>query len=479
MDRISQDSYFHPEQAGVICVAVDKHGHYLPSPANALRFLQQEDTEDGIRLFLDDNVKAVSCLTYVPDVTMLVFRFRNMKDIPFPKAEQTTDRYIHDSLFPYLTSRDLLPEKTISLADAVYASRTRGTPDCSALKRYFMQESGYLDFLTEQRDRKNIYHQQPEYVLPLTVVKNNFGYLFFSGNEVGKKGFKACIQHMADHYFDPHYDMGKLDIYECSSLNEKLLRHIDTAYAPHRYLPVNGFDFSPRRYVAPSCLPDGMTGLLKPVYNHPLHPDADSFACFALHFREDERTRTVISRQNNDIYRLLTIKRNGYMNVHEKPFTYFKALLPVAKKLEQAARVRPGKGFDAENFRIFSLTIGRQAEAILHRDFDVRGHRSIVNLLDDDSLTFTVGRVKLNSVQRAVLADGHAVHLPENDCREYSRQLYCMIDRFGNCLKTSDKPFPDVQTYRMANGLIHRVETEPNKKVREKESKKQRNTHKM
>ena len=479
MDRISQNPYFHPEQAGVICVAVDKHGHYLPSPANALRFLQQEDTEGGIRRFLDDNVKAASCLTYVPDVTMLVFRFRNMKDIPFPEAEQTADRYIHDSLFPYLTSEDLLPEKTISLADAVYASRTKGTPDCSVLKRYFMQESGYIDFLTEQRDRKEVYRQQAEYVLPLTVVRNNFGYLFFSGNEVGKEGFKACIQHMADHYFDPYYDMGKLDIYECSALDERMLRHIDTAYAPYRYLPVNGFDFSPRRYAAPSCLPDGLTDHLRPVYTHPLHPDADSFAGFALHFKEDERTRAVISRQNNDICRLLAVKRYGYMNVHDKPFTYFKTLLPVAKKLEQAARVRPGKGFDAENFRIFSLTLRRQAEAILHRDFDVRGHRSIVNQLDDGNLSFTIGRVKLNSVQRAVLADGHAVHLPENDCREYGHQLYCMADRLDNCLKTSDKPFPGVQTYRMLDGLIRRMETEPDKKAQRKGTGKQRNTPKM
>lgn len=65
--------------------------------------------------------------------------------------------------------------------------------------------------------------------------------------------------------------------------------------------------------------------------------------------------------------------------------------------------------FNADDFRIYSSVLSRQAEAILHRDFDVRGHRSIVNELDDGNLAFTVGRVKLNSVQRAVLHDGHAV----------------------------------------------------------------------
>ena len=116
--------------------------------------------------------------------------------------------------------------------------------------------------------------------------------------------------------------------------------------------------------------------------------------------------------------------RNGYMNVHEKPFTYFDTLLPVARKLEQVTQVKNAAAFNADDFRIYSSVLSRQAEAILQRDFDVRGHRSIVNELDDGNLAFTVGRVKLNSVQRAVLHDGHAVHLPENDSPENRRQAY-------------------------------------------------------
>lgn len=150
------------------------------------------------------------------------------------------------------------------------------------LKRHFMQESGYIEFLGRQRERKNIYRLQPEYVLPLTVVKNDFGYLLFSGNETGREGFRACIQHVADHYFDPHCDMGRLDIYECPVLEEKLPSFIDTVYAPFRYFPVNGFDFpltamSPRPrcrrdsrkgwfpYTAIRCVP---TRIVSPVSSH-------------------------------------------------------------------------------------------------------------------------------------------------------------------------------------------------------------------
>lgn len=212
--------------------------------------------------------------------------------------------------------------------------------------------------------------------------------------------------------------MGRLDIYECPVLEGKLPSFIDTVYAPFRYFPVNRFDFSPHRHVAPSALPEGFTEGLVPLYSHPLRPDADSFAGFISRFKDDERTQTTVSRENYDIYRLLTVMRNGYMNVHEKPFTYFDTLLPVARKLEQVTQVKNAAAFNADDFRIYSSVLSRQAEAILQRDFDVRGHRSIVNELDDGNLAFTVGRVKLNSVQRAVLHDGHAVHLPENDSPE-------------------------------------------------------------
>jgi len=200
----------------------------------------------------------------------------------------------------------------------------------------------------------------------------------------------------------------------------------------------------------------------------------------AQHGEDDERTQTTVSRENYDIYRMLTVMRNGYMNVHEKPFTYFDTLLPVARKLEQVTQVKNAAAFNADDFRIYSSVLSRQAEAILQRNFDVRGHRSIVNELDDGNLAFTVGRVKLNSVQRAVLHDGHAVHLPENDSPENRRQAYCMADRFENRLVTSARPFPGVRTYRMtSDGLIRPVDPEPDGKAKKRETKSKSNKPKI
>lgn len=133
-NRLSSEPYFNPQQPGTVCIAIDRYGHYRPSSENALRFLQQGDVETGVRHFLDDNVKAASLCTYVPDVTLLVFRFQSMKDVPPPVSGQTADRYIRDTLLPFLASESRLPEKKITLADAVYSTLTRGTPDCSVLK---------------------------------------------------------------------------------------------------------------------------------------------------------------------------------------------------------------------------------------------------------------------------------------------------------------------------------------------------------
>ncbi|MCS2681100.1 DUF6047 family protein [Bacteroides ovatus] len=41
-------------------------------------------------------------------------------------------------------------------------------------------------------------------------MENDFGYLIFSGNEIGRNGFRECIRYITDHYFDPHYDTGTI-----------------------------------------------------------------------------------------------------------------------------------------------------------------------------------------------------------------------------------------------------------------------------
>ena len=45
--------------------------------------------------------------------------------------------------------------------------------------------------------------------------------------------------------------------------------------------------------------------------------------------------------ENEDIYRLLSIREHGYMNIHDKPFTYYRELLPLAEQLEKVTQSNP------------------------------------------------------------------------------------------------------------------------------------------
>ena len=109
------------------------------------------------------------------------------------------------------------------------------------------------------------------------------------------------------------------------------------------------------------------------------------------------------------------------------------------------------------------MEIREAADSILKRDFDVRGHRSLKNMLDDPMVEFTVGNRRLNDVQKSVLSSGYALYIPENN-REAVRHLqYCMADFGQNWMKNSSEPFP-VKTYTLKEGLLHPLPTDIYKK---------------
>ena len=95
--------------------------------------------------------------------------------------------------------------------------------------------------------------------------------------------------------------------------------------------------------------------------------------------------------ENEDIYRLLSIREHGYMNIHDKPFTYYRELLPLAEQLEKVTQVKSAGLFDVQAFKELSLKIRKAAEDILHRDFDARGHRPLEKYLNAPDTSLLVG----------------------------------------------------------------------------------------
>lgn len=479
-----ENPFFDSEKPGSIFIAVDRYHHFIPLPDNSLTFVggsQTEKVDAAFRKFLSDNIDGVKDCTYVPDVMMVRYDLPSMKEVPPPDMHVPFDSHIRQELLPYLQRNYLSPSRQISLPDAVYSSIHKRNPDCSILKKYFMQEADYISFRRNQDERQKIYRGEANYRTPLKVVEDDYGYLIFSGNEIGKEGFKACLQHISDHYFDPHYDIGHLGIYEYPYITEGLADHIDASYRiDHARQLNNSFEFQRENHVDMSQLPDKFIDGLTPLYYSPMETTADGFMELLDKFHFDPEVRARISDPNRDIYRLLTVMRNGYMNIHEQPFTYFNELLPIAGKLEKITQVRSMADFNREDFKQASQEIRQAADSILKRDFDVRGHRSLMKMLKDPMVQITIGSKKLDEIQKAALVSGYALYLPENKGPLQHLQ-YCMTDFGQNKIRSSAEPFP-AKTCQMKGELLYSLSEEKagnTKAVKRARGQSKRNTNRL
>lgn len=481
MDKRNQmeNQFFNPDKPGSIFVAVDRYHHFTSrQPLNTLTFIQNGDAGSLFRNFLINNIKEAECCPYIPDTELLRYDLATMKQVPPVNPRVPFEEYISKELLPYFQEHCIPPAKRISLRDAAYTYRHKNEPDGSILKKYLMQESAYLEFRLQQLEKRTLYRCQPQYVFPLKVVENDFGYLIFSGNEIGINGFRECIQHLTDHYFDPHYNMGHLAVYDCMSVQDKLVPFIDASFQPCKPMELDYFfNFYPASYVRASELPEGFIDGLKPSYYHSMEATGESFIKFATDWHFNKDTHVSISQENHDIYRLLTVMKNGYMNIHEQPFTYFKELLPASEKLERITQVRSAADFDMKEFKQASLEIRLAADSILKRDFDVRGHRSLENRLLDPTVTFTIGSQKLNQIQKATLASGDALYFPENNKDATRHLLFCKANFEQGRIEGSSKPF-GIKTYVVKDGLLYPLPEEKNA-VKKTGSKDRRNNNRL
>ncbi len=476
-----ENLFFDPDKPGSIFIGIDRYHHFIPLPGNSLRFIEggrPEKTDAAFRQFLSDNVDGAKCCTYVPDIEMVRYDLPSMKEVPQPDVHVPLDRYIRQELLPFLQRNCVYPSRQVSLPDAVYCSAYKRNPDCSILKKYFMQEADYMSFLRNQGERQKIYRGETDYRTPLKVVENGYGYLVFSGNGIGKEGFRACLQHIVDRYFDPHHDVGHLAIYEYPYISKDLVPHIDASYRVDRNRRLNNaFDFRRENYADRSKLPDKFINGLSLLYYSPMEATADGFMGLMDKLHVDPELRTQTGVRNRDIYRLLTVMKNGYMNIHEQPFTYFGELLPIAQKIEKITQVRSTSDFNKELFNETSQEIRQAADVILKRDFDVRGHRSLKNMLGDPAVTFTVGGKRLSEPEKYALLSGAALYIPENNTYVTRHLQYCKADFAQDRIQHSSKPF-GIKTYMMKDGMLHPLPEEKNA-VKKAEIKNRRNNNRL
>ena len=197
---------------------------------------------------------------------------------------------------------------------------------------------------------------------PLKVVRRESGYLLFSDSNTGKEGLESYLQHTADHFFDPHAHDGALEIYEYSGLRKELASHINSS-CRRGLLP--GGDRK-GGHVSSGLLPAEFINRLEPKLYVPMNPTSEGYSGLFSQVRGYMGLELSRKPENEDIYRLLSIREHGYMNIHDKPFTYYRELLPLAEQLEKVTQVKSAGLFDVQAFKELSLKIRKAAEDILH-----------------------------------------------------------------------------------------------------------------
>ena len=148
---------------------------------------------------------------------------------------------------------------------------------------------------------------------PLKVVRRESGYLLFSDSKTGKEGLESYLQYTADHFFDPHAYDGPLEIYEYSGFRKELASHINSS-CRRGFLP--GGDRK-GGYVSSGLLPTEFINRLEPKLYVPMSPTSEGYSGLFSQVRGYMGLELSRKPENEDIYRLLSIREHGYMNIHD------------------------------------------------------------------------------------------------------------------------------------------------------------------
>lgn len=164
-------------------------------------------------------------------------------------------------------------------------------------------------------------------------------------------------------------------------------------------------------------MPQGFTNELDPIIRSELAPNSSDFLYLAKYLHNWHRTQTPISKANMEIYRLLTIKETGYINIHSEPFSFDEAFRPLAEQLEQTTQVKAPEQLDTKRLEELMKQTRQLADHFLKDEFDVRGHRSLVRMLDDPREKVIIGTTELPQAAKTALLDGLSLHIPADTKR--------------------------------------------------------------
>lgn len=419
------DAFFNRPDAGSIFICIDPYHRYVPSSDSAMTFDSGPLSGGQFYNFIYQNIQNVALCSFVPDAHLLWYEFPHMNHVPAPTRMTPSSIYVKQVLLPFIEGNGILPLAHASLRQEYFKLQ------CSEAQQYVLdggnieQIPEYQHFLVEQQGRERQYLCNSEFDTPLLVAQTDRGYMLFSGNPIGQDGLQKYTQHIVDNYFNPHLEIKSLSLCEYPYVSEKLVPFIDRTYVSGGLNNIH--KFTPDMYVPKELLPGDFKDHLDTIVSSNLAPTSSDFMFLAKYFHNWYKTRTVIREPNMDIYRLLAIKETGYINIHAQPFTYDEAFQSLAEKLEKTSQVKNPAALDHKLLKSLMAETWELADHFLKDEFDVRGHRSLVHMLEDPQEEVAVQSKVMNQSEKNVLLANQSLYLPADE-KKGRRECYAQLD---------------------------------------------------
>lgn len=246
--------------------------------------------------------------------------------------------------------------------------------------------------------------QQPEQAY--TAIETARGFLFFTHTAEGNMKMRNFLQCMADHYFNPHFDLGPIHVYRAEGpLNPGRSVNPDkTLLTGYPYLRM---DKTPEMVLE---------------YRNEMNPTAEDFGSFCHNAHCDSHHR---NSNIADTLKAIAGKDRTLSELSRQAMTP-----EIQEQIKNASQDRA------------------LLDKLLKQYYDVRGHRSVENILSDPMDSVVVDGVRLFTPHRQVLAAGHGLFLP-GEARNNPSHSYTWVNEDFTRIVFSKEPPGDKQVFKV------------------------------
>lgn len=193
--------------------------------------------------------------------------------------------------------------------------------------------------------------KQPEQ--SYTAIETADGFLFFTHTAEGQATMQKFLQLVADHYFDPHFNLGPVHVYRAEGilLQGPSVNPGENLFTAYPYLKMN------------------RTPEMELVYQNEMKPTPEDFGsfCHNAHCEISHRNCNIIDALN-----AIAGKERALSELSRRTVTP-----EIREQIEENSRDKD------------------EMDKLLKRFYDVRGHRTVENILSDPMDCVMVDGVRL------------------------------------------------------------------------------------